>query len=63
MSQPKKKISRARRNTRRFNSHRKDKGFSLTTCPETGEQVRSHHYTLAAIDARNEAKKAAAAGK
>jgi len=57
MSQPKKKISRQRRDTRRNNSHRRKKGITFGTCPETGELTRSHHYTLEAINARNEEKK------
>jgi len=53
MSQPKKKTSKQRRDTRRFNSHRKKKPVSHTVCSETGKIVKSHSYTFEGALARS----------
>jgi ribosomal protein L32 len=43
MATPKKKISRSRRNMRRFSTaYKLEEGFALTACPECGEQIRAH---------------------
>lgn len=53
MSQPKKKTSKQRRDTRRNNSHRKNKATPHTLCSETGKVVKSHSYTFEGALARS----------
>jgi ribosomal protein L32 len=69
MAVPKKKISRSRRNMRRFSTAYKLDTITITT-DANGEQVRPHTVTMASLDAyiaaraqRKTARKSAAATK
>lgn len=62
MATPKKKISRSRRNMRRFSCAYKIEPVEFTT-NATGTQVRTHTVTLESVSAYVEAKKAAKAAK
>jgi len=53
MSQPKKKTSKQRRDTRRYNSHRKKHPTPHTLCSETGKIIKSHSYTFEGALARS----------
>jgi ribosomal protein L32 len=50
MATPKKKISKSRRNMRRFSPVYRLDHVELTTSPTTGEATRPHRVTLATID-------------
>lgn len=50
MAVPKKKVSRSRRNMRRFASGNRMDPVTVITSAETGEVTRPHRVTLATID-------------
>ena len=50
MATPKKKISKSRRNMRRFSPVYRLDHVELTTSPTSGEVTRPHRVTLATID-------------
>lgn len=62
MAVPKKKISRSRRNMRRFSCAYQIDPVANTTTPD-GTQVRTHTVTLASLGAYVEARKAAKTAK
>jgi|GEM_PF-1197235 len=57
MAVPKKKVSRSRRNMRRFSAAYELDPVTWTTDPATGETVRPHRVTVETIDAYVAAKK------